>query len=164
MTKAPCRPARGFLQAWLEPHLENLARGTTRLKLNEICERWSPQALSVLRLMTGLMIVQYGLSKVIGFPAVASFAQALPFTLIWFAGLIELIGGALLIVGLFTRPVAFVVSGLMAFAYFMGHAPRGFIPLLNGGNLAVMYCFACLYLFFASGGPWSLDALVKRKI
>ena len=76
-----------------------------------------------------------------------------------FGGMLELVGGALLVLGLFTRPVAFILCGEMAFAYFISHAPRGFIPLLNNGNLAIMYCFSCLYLACAGGGPWSLDAL-----
>jgi putative oxidoreductase len=79
------------------------------------------------------------------------------------AGTIELILGALLLLGLFTRPVAFILAGEMAFAYFMGHAPRGFFPLINGGTLAIMFCFACLYLSTAGGGPYSLDTMVRGK-
>jgi putative oxidoreductase len=96
------------------------------------------------------------------FPAVASFANLSPFSLIGAAGLIELIGGALLILGLLTRPVAFIISGEMAFAYFMAHAPKDFYPLINGGTLAIMFCFTCLFLSTAGAGPWSVDAAMKR--
>jgi putative oxidoreductase len=123
---------------------------------------WSPRALSVLRIITGLMIIQHGMAKLLGFPAVASFANLSPFSLIGAAGFIELIGGALLILGLCTRPVAFVLAGEMAFAYFIGHFPKGFHPLINGGTLAALYCFTCLYLSTAGAGPWSIDAKNNR--
>jgi putative oxidoreductase len=128
----------------------------------ETLAAWSPRALSVLRIITGLMFIQHGMAKLIGFPAVATFAHLDPFSLIGAAGFIELIGGALLIVGLLTRPVAFILSGEMAFAYFMVHAPKSFYPLLNGGTLAIIFCFACLYLSTAGPGPWSVDAATKR--
>jgi putative oxidoreductase len=80
------------------------------------------------------------------------------------AGWIELVLGALLILGLFTRPVAFILCGEMAFAYFMGHFPKGFIPLLSGGNAAILFCFACLYFVFAGGGPWSVDAMMRKRV
>ena len=117
----------------------------------------------MLRIITGLMIVQHGMAKLIGFPAVPSFANLQPFSMIGAAGFIELIGGALLILGLFTQPAAFIVSGEMAFAYFIAHSPKGFYPLLNGGTLAIMYCFACLYLSTAGAGPWSVDAAMKKQ-
>jgi putative oxidoreductase len=123
---------------------------------------WAPRALSVLRIITGLMIIQHGMAKLIGFPAVAAFAKLEPFSLIGAAGFIELIGGALLIIGLLTQPVAFILSGEMAFAYFMAHAPKSFFPLINGGTLAIIFCFACLYLSTAGAGPWSVDAAMKR--
>jgi len=123
---------------------------------------WSPCALSVLRIITGLMIIQHGMAKLLGFPAVASFANLSPFSLIGVAGFIELIGGALLIVGWQTRLVAFIISGEMAFAYFMAHAPKSFFPLINGGTLAIMFCFTCLFLSPAGPGPWSVDAAMKR--
>lgn len=122
-------------------------------------QRWSPQALSVLRIMAGLVILQFGTAKVLGFPAVPMFAGVKLFSLIWFAGVLELIGGVLLTIGLFTRPIAFILSGEMAVAYFIAHFGKSVIPLLNGGNEAVIYCFVFLYLFFAGGGPWSLDAV-----
>ena len=124
---------------------------------------WAPRALSVLRLIMGLMIIQHGMAKLIGFPAVASFAKLNPLSLIGAAGFIELIGGALLIVGLQTRLAAFIVSGEMAVGYFMVHAPKSFFPLLNGGTLAIMFCFTCLFLSTAGPGPWSVDAAMKRN-
>ena len=130
--------------------------------MNEILAAWTPRALSVLRIIMGLMIIQHGMSKIIGFPAVAATANVQVLSLIGAAGLIELIGGALLILGLLTRPAAFIISGEMAFAYFMAHEPKSFYPLLNGGTLAIMYCFTCLYLSTAGAGPWSVDAAMKR--
>lgn len=124
---------------------------------------WAPRALSVLRLIMGLMIIQHGMAKLIGFPAVPSFAHLNPLSLIGLAGFIELIGGALLIVGLQTRLAAFIVSGEMAVGYFMAHAPKSFFPLINGGTLAIMFCFTCLFLSTAGPGPWSVDAAMKRK-
>src|SRR5256885_1333947 len=126
--------------------------------MTEALTAWTPRALSVLRIITGLIIIQHGMAKLIGFPAVAAFANLKPFSLIGAAGFIELIGGALLIVGLLTQPAAFIISGEMAFAYFISHAPKGFHPLVNGGSLAIAYCFTCLYLATAGGGPWSVDA------
>jgi putative oxidoreductase len=123
---------------------------------------WAPQALSVLRIVTGLMIIQHGMGKIIGFPVVPAYAKVQAFSLYGAAGFIELIGGALLILGLLTRPAAFILSGEMAFAYFIGHAPRGFFPLINNGTLAIIYCFTCLYLATAGAGPWSVDATMKR--
>ena len=119
---------------------------------------WRPHALSLLRIITGLLIIQHGMGKIIGFPVVAAYATVQPFSLIGAAGLLELIGGALLILGLCTRPVAFILAGEMAFAYFIGHFPKGFHPLINGGTLAILYCFTCLYLSTAGAGPWSVDA------
>jgi putative oxidoreductase len=128
----------------------------------ETLTAWAPRALSVLRIITGLMIIQHGMAKLLGFPVVANFANLSPFSLIGAAGFIELIGGALLIIGLFTQPVAFIVSGEMAFAYFIAHSPKSFFPLVNGGTLAIAFCFTCLYLSTAGAGPWSVDATMKR--
>jgi putative oxidoreductase len=130
--------------------------------MNETLAAWRPHALSLLRIIMGLMIIQHGMAKIIGFPAVASFADLKPLSLIGIAGLIELTGGALLILGLLTRPVAFIISGEMAFAYFIAHAPKSFFPLMNGGTLAIMFCFTCLLLATAGPGPWSVDAAMKR--
>jgi len=121
---------------------------------------YRPQLLSVLRIMTGLLLFQFGVAKILKFPAVPMFAN--PPTLILVAGGIELVLGALLIVGLFTRLSAFILAGEMALAYFIGHMFKTgsavFHPLLNGGTLAAMFCFACLYLASAGPGPWSVDA------
>ncbi|MEX0752010.1 MAG: DoxX family protein [Xanthobacteraceae bacterium] len=123
---------------------------------------WSPRVLSLLRLMAGLVLLQYGTAKLLGFPAVPMFAEIQLFSLYGSAGLLELVGGSLLVLGLFTRPAAFILSGEMAAAYFIGHAPKGFIPLLNGGNEAVLFCFVFLYLAAAGGGTWSVDAVRQR--
>jgi putative oxidoreductase len=130
--------------------------------MNETIAAWTPRALSVLRIITGLLIIQHGMGKIIHFPALPAYANVQPLSLLGAAGFIELIGGALLILGLFTRPAAFILSGEMAFAYFIVHAPKDFHPLINGGTLAILYCFTCLYLSTAGAGPWSVDAAMKR--
>lgn len=121
-------------------------------------EAWQPRALSLLRFMTGLVLLQYGLQKIFGLIPGGPIQMQSFGTLIWFAGAVELVGGALLTVGLFTRAAAFILSGQMAFAYFIGHAGRNFFPILNGGGLAIILCFLCLYLVTAGGGSISLDA------
>lgn len=129
---------------------------------DKILGKWQPTALSLLRIITGLLIIQHGMGKLLGFPVYPMYASVKPLSLIGAAGFIELIGGALLIIGLCTRPVAFILAGMMAFAYFIGHFPKGFHPLINGGTLAALYCFACLYLATAGAGPWSVDASMKK--
>jgi putative oxidoreductase len=121
--------------------------------------------LSVFRIMAGLLVLQYGTAKIIRFPAVQIFANvAVGQWPAWYAGVIELICGTLLVIGLFSRISAFILSGLMAFAYFIGHAPRGiFLPLANNGTLAILFCFTFLYLAAAGPGPWSADAAVRGK-
>jgi putative oxidoreductase len=119
--------------------------------------------LSVLRIFTGLDLLQHGTGKILGFPVVPSFAHVQIGSLTGVGGLIELIGGVLFTIGLFTRPVAFVLSGFTAAAYFIAHAGKGFYPVLNGGELAALYCFVFLYFSFAGAGPWSVDALIRRK-
>jgi putative oxidoreductase len=123
--------------------------------------KWSPFFLSVLRIIAGFLFVAHGTQKVLSFPVPPEHAMAgiIP----QLSGIIELIGGALLLIGLFTRVAAFICSGEMAVAYFMVHAKGGFWPLINKGELAVLYCFVFLYLFFAGGGPLSIDALLRRK-
>ena len=128
----------------------------------EIRTDWTPRMLSVFRIVVALLYLQHPLAKFFAFPHVAAFDNLQPFSLIWVAGVIELVGSSLLLVGLFTRPTAFVLSGEMAVAYFMVHAPRGFFPLLTGGEAAVFFCFAFLYLAFAGPGPWSIDHLRTR--
>jgi len=123
----------------------------------------APQALGLMRIVLGLLYIEHGTSKLLGFPPVEMFAHLPIGSLVGVAGIIELVGGALLFLGLFTRPVAFILSGEMAVAYFTVHAPRGFFPLLNGGELAIVYCFVFLYLATAGGGSWSADALLTRS-
>lgn len=126
--------------------------------IEKIGARWAPQLLSVLRIIIGFMFIQHGLQKWFSFPKPGP-ASLDFFSRTGIAGTLEIVGGALIIVGLFTRPVAFILSGLMAFAYFLVHAPQNFWTLNNGGEAAVFYCFAYLYLAAAGGGAWSLDKL-----
>jgi putative oxidoreductase len=122
--------------------------------------QWSERMLSLLRIIVGLLFLEHGLGKIFDFPhAPNHVAYALLTVNPGLQGLIELVGGLLLAVGLFTRPVAFILSGDMAVAYFMAHAPRGFFPLLNGGELAIVYCFLFLYFAVAGAGALSLDLL-----
>ena len=121
---------------------------------------WAPRVLSVLRIVLGLILLQYGLAKLFGWPAVEIFENVKWLSLFGIAGMFELVGGTLLVLGLFTRPVAFILSGEMAAAYFIEHLPHSFLPILNEGDLAVSLCFAFFYLAFAGGGPWSLDAVI----
>ena len=117
---------------------------------------WAPRVLSVVRIMAALLFLEHGTTKLLGFPAGT---QPAMFTLSWTQGVIELVGGLLLAIGLFTRPVAFILSGDMAVAYFMAHAPQSFFPIVNRGDAAILYCFIFFYIFFAGPGPWSLDAM-----
>ena len=126
--------------------------------LSSFCQSWSPRLLSVMRIIVGFLYMAHGGSKLLGYPMPFPMQIKL-FSLLGLAGVLELFGGALVLLGLFTRPVAFVLSGEMAFAYFMVHAPKGFWPLMNGGEAAVLYCFVYLYLAAAGAGPWSLDRL-----
>jgi putative oxidoreductase len=120
--------------------------------------RWAPQLLSVLRIMTALLFFAHGSAKYFGFPQHEMLANVPPLSPGGIAGILELIGGALLVIGLFSRLTAFILSGLMAVAYFMAHAPQGFHPILNGGELAILFCFVFLYIAAAGPGPWSVDA------
>jgi putative oxidoreductase len=122
---------------------------------------WAPRVLSVLRIVVGLVLLQYGLAKLFGWPAVSMFENLKWLSLFGIAGMFELVGGTLLVLGLFTRPVAFILSGEMASAYFIEHLPLSFLPILSEGDLAVSLCFTFLYLSFAGGGPWSLDAVLR---
>jgi len=124
-------------------------------------DRLQPYVLSVLRIMAGLLFLEHGMAKLFGFPShgpMPGFPE-----LEWFAGIIEVTGGSLVALGLFTRAAAFIMSGEMAIGYFLFHAPHSFFPLLNGGEAAVLYCFVFFYLVFAGAGPLSLDALVWGK-
>jgi len=127
--------------------------------LTETLDRnWAPRVLSILRIAAALFFLQHGFAKLLGFPHVAYFDGLQLFSLIGLAGVLEIVGSLLLLVGLFTRPVAFILSGEMAVAYFTAHAPASFFPLLNQGELAALYSFVFLYLAAAGGGAWSLDA------
>lgn len=124
-------------------------------------DRYRPHALSLLRVVSALIFLAHGTQKILGFPA--SQMHPDPFTLYWFAGVLELVLGFLLGIGLFTRIAAFVASGQMAFAYFISHAPKSFFPALNGGDAAILYCFVFLYLVFAGGGAFSADAARGKR-
>src|SRR5215510_1441756 len=126
--------------------------------MDKLYQTWSPRLLSVLRIMTALLLLQHGTAKFFGFPHVEAFDNLQFVSLLGAAGVLEVVGGVLMLIGLFMRPVAFILSGFMAVAYFMAHAPQGFYPLLNQGELAVLYCFIFLYLSVAGGGAWSADA------
>jgi len=129
---------------------------------NATLARFQPLVLSIFRIITGLLLFQFGVAKVLKFPVVPPFDKVEPFSLFWCAGTIELVLGGLLILGLCSRIAAFILCGEMAFAYFIQHFPRGFIPLLNSGELAIMFCFSCLYIACAGGGPYGIDGMRKK--
>jgi putative oxidoreductase len=132
------------------------------MNFDAIGAAWAPRLLSILRIIAGVMLLHHGTAKIVKFPIVQSMANLDLSSMPGIAGFLELIGGVLLLLGLFTRPVAFILSGMTAVAYFMVHAPRGFYPILNGGELAALYCFVLLYIAAAGPGPWSVDAM-RRK-
>jgi putative oxidoreductase len=131
------------------------------MSLDRIGAAYQPYLLSLFRFITGLSMFQFGVAKLFKFPPVAFFEDVTPLSLFGIAGVIELVFGGMLMLGLLTRLVAFVLSGEMAFAYFIEHFPHSFFPLLNEGTLAIMFCFSCLYLAAAGGGPLSLDAVFR---
>ena len=122
-------------------------------------ERLRPYVLSILRIVVALLFLQHGLSKVFGFPAPGPSLNGL----LILAAFLETVGALLFLVGAYTRIVAFILSGAMAFAYFMAHAPQSLYPLVNKGELAVLYCFIFLYFVFAGGGPWSVDRVALKQ-
>jgi putative oxidoreductase len=124
------------------------------MNFSVIPARYAPYALSLLRIATGLAFLDHGTGKILGFPALPNLT---PGPMMYFTGLMELIGGVLIILGLLTRPVAFLLSGYMAVAYFLAHAPHSVFPVLNGGDAAILYCFIFLYLAAAGPGPLSVD-------
>ena len=130
--------------------------------MDQMFSRFQPAALSLLRFITGLLLFQFGVAKLLKFPAGTQFAKVELFSLIGAAGTLELVLGGLLMLGLFSRITAFILSGEMAFAYFMAHAPAAFWPILNGGSDAILFCFVFLYLSAAGPGPWSVDRLLHR--
>ena len=131
--------------------------GFPTAKVTILPQSWAPALHSVLRIVAGLLFLEHGTGKLIGFPAGLPFIDKMPSGLLHFTGTMELVGGALIVLGLFTRPVAFVLSGFMAVAYFMAHFPMSFFPAINFGEPAVLFCFIFLYLAAAGPGPWSLD-------
>jgi putative oxidoreductase len=124
-------------------------------------ESWRPRALAVLRIVTGYLLIPHGTAKLFGAPHQAMFDGLQLFSLMGLAGMLEVFGGVLFLIGLFTRPVAFVLCGFMAVAYFMAHGSQGnvLLPMLNQGELAVLWCFVFLYFVFAGAGAWSVDAM-----
>jgi putative oxidoreductase len=132
-------------------------------KINKMLAAGEPAVLSIFRVVTALLLFQYGVAKLLKFPAIPMFEKVQVLSLYGTAAMFEFVFGGLLILGLFSRLAAFILCGEMAFAYFIGHFPRGFIPIQNGGSLPIMLSFACLFLACAGGGPWSLDAMLRKK-
>jgi putative oxidoreductase len=125
---------------------------------------WAPRVLSITRIVSALIFMEHGTQKLLNFPPnPPGRATVELFSLYGFAGSLEIVGGILLLLGLFTRPVAFILAGEMAFAYWMGHAPRSFYPVLNNGDASILYCFLFLYMAFAGGGAWSLDRTLWKR-
>ncbi|TWC00578.1 putative oxidoreductase [Bradyrhizobium macuxiense] len=131
--------------------------------MDQMFSKFQPVALSLFRFITGLLLFQFGVAKLLKFPSGTMFEKVELFSLIGAAGTLELILGGLLMIGLFSRIVAFILAGEMAFAYFIGHFPKGFYPLLNNGSLAIALCFACLYLATSGPGPISVDAAMGKR-
>jgi putative oxidoreductase len=129
--------------------------------LDSFYTTWSPRVLSVLRIVAAFLFIAHGTQKLFNYPASPNGAVAIN-SMMGVAGILEVFGGFLLLLGLFTRPVAFLLSGQMAVAYFMVHVPSGFLPLVNRGEAAVLYCFIFLFLAVAGGGEWSVDRLLTR--
>jgi len=136
----------------------SFGKGMAIMDLAPIAAAWQPRLLGLLRIVTALLLLQHGTAKLFGFPHVAMFDNLRLLSLLGIAGILELAGGVLLLLGIFSRPVAFILSGEMAFAYFLAHAQKSFFPILNGGELAVLYCFVLLYLSVEGGGAWSLTS------
>lgn len=133
------------------------------MTMDQMFSKLQPVALSLFRFITGLLLFQFGVAKILKFPPGTMFEKVELFSLIGAAGALELVLGGLLMIGLFSRIVAFILAGEMAFAYFIGHFPKGFYPLLNNGSLAIAFCFACLYLATSGPGPISVDAAMGKR-
>ena len=131
--------------------------------LNSFYASWTPRLLSVLRIVSAFLFIAHGAQKLFGFLAPPGMPSFPPLSQMWIGGVLEFFGGLLLLIGLFTRPVAFILSGMMAVAYFQMHAPGGIWPLQNKGELAVLYCFVFLFLSVAGGGEWSVDRMLRRR-
>jgi putative oxidoreductase len=132
--------------------------------LDSFYAAWTPRLLSVLRIVAAFLFIAHGAQKLFGFLAPTGSAEPPAFSQMWVGGVLEFFGGLSLLVGLFTRPVAFILSGMMAVGYFQMHAPAGFWPLQNKGELAAVYCFLFLFLSVAGGGSWSVDRLLRRNV
>jgi putative oxidoreductase len=145
--------------------IADIPRIQERIQMNEYLQEWSPRAQGLLRIVTAYLFLTHGMAKVFGVPHVAMFDDVSLFSLVGFAGILELVGGGMLLIGLFTRPVAFLLSGEMAVAYFMAHATKGdpLVPMLNEGELAVVYCFVFLFFAAAGAGAWSIDTARTRE-
>jgi putative oxidoreductase len=130
---------------------------------SDTLERWSPYALAALRIVTALIFMLHGTQKLLGFPTPPESGMPPVLSLFGIGGILEFAGGLLILVGLFTRPVAFILAGEMAVAYWMFHAPQSMYPVLNGGDAAILYCFVFLLLVFTGPGAWSIDGIGKRK-
>ena len=126
--------------------------------------RYAPQMLAILRIVTALIFIAHGTQKLFGFPAPPASGLPAMFTLLWFGAILELVGGLLILVGFLTRPVAFILAGEMAVAYWMFHAPSNFYPALNGGDAAILFCFVFLYLAARGAGPFSIDNSRNRAL
>src|SRR5262249_19043772 len=152
---------RGFEQDTRNSPLS--ARSTRMTDKRVFIATWSPRLLSLMRIVVGLLFLQHGGQKLFGFPDAFPGGPPPMLSEIWVAGVLEFFGGLLIALGLFTRPVAFLLAGEMAVGYFQAHAKRGLWPLMNGGELAVFYCFVFLYLAVAGGGAWGIDSLWRRE-
>jgi len=128
-----------------------------------LAQRWAPYILSILRIVIALLFIEHGTQKFLGFPSAPANGFPAYLTLGWFQGIIELVGGGLLLIGLFSRCVAFILAGDMAVAYWMVHAPKSFYPVLNGGDASILFCFAFLYIAFGGGGAFSLDKAMEKS-
>lgn len=135
--------------------------GTGLGDIEQTAARYAPYVLSILRIVAALLFFEHGTSRLFGYPSPLPSPAFL--SLYWFAGALELAGGALLAIGIWVRPVALILSGEMAFAYFLSHAPASFFPIINRGDAAILYCFVFFYIAFAGGGPWSLDAARGKR-
>ena len=131
--------------------------------MDAFANRLAPHLLSLLRIVAALIFIEHGTQKLVGFPAAPPNGFPEVLSLFWWQGVIEVVGGALLLLGIFSRFVAFILAGDMAFAYWMVHAPKALYPALNGGDAAILYCFVFLYIAAAGGGPWSVDRLLDRS-
>ena len=129
--------------------------------IEQTAAQYAPYVLSFLRIVAALLFFEHGTSRLFGFPSPLPSPAFL--SMYWFAGALELVGGALLLIGIWVRPVAFIVSGEMAFAYFLSHAPASFFPIINRGDAAILYCLVFFYIAFAGGGPWSVDAMRAKR-